>query len=43
MFLKTGNAAGIDVFVDGKKIKSLGPSGSVRSKISLAADKLKNL
>ena len=42
MSLKTGNAGGVDVFVDGKKVKPLGPSGAVRSNISLAPDKLKN-
>ena len=41
LFLKTGNAGGLDVFVDGKKVKALGPVGAVRSGISLSAEKLK--
>ena len=41
LFLKTGNAGGINVFVDGQKVKSLGPVGAVRSNISLSAEKLK--
>ena len=41
LFLKTGNAGGLDVFVDGQKVKALGPVGAVRSGISLSADKLK--
>ena len=41
MFLKTGNAGGMDIFVDGQKVKSFGPRGSVRSGISLSAEKLK--
>ena len=42
MLLKTGNAGGMDVFVDGKKIKGFGSVGSVKSGISLSPDKLKN-
>lgn len=42
MILKTGNAGGMDVFVDGQKVKSFGPMGAVRSNISLNPDKLKN-
>ena len=41
MFLKTGNAGGLDIFVDGQKVKALGPVGSVRSGISLLPEKLK--
>ena len=41
MFLKTGNAGGMDIFVDGQKVKSFGPRGAVRSGISLSAEKLK--
>ncbi len=42
MLLKTGNAGGMDILVDGVKVKSFGPVGAVRSNISLSADKLKN-
>ncbi len=42
LFLKTGNAGGMEIYVDGQKVKSLGPVGAVRSGISLSADKLKN-
>lgn len=41
MFLKTGNAGGMDILVDGQKVKSLGPVGAVRSGISLLPEKLK--
>lgn len=41
MFLKTGNAGGMDILVDGQKVKSLGPVGAVRSGISLSPEKLK--
>ena len=41
MFLETGNAGGLDILVDGQKVKSLGPVGAVRSGISLSAEKLK--
>ena len=39
--LKTGNAGGMDVIVDGKVLKPLGPVGSIRSNISLDPEKLK--
>jgi len=42
LLLKTGNAGSMDVFVDGKKIKSLGSVGAVISDISLSPEKLKN-
>ncbi len=42
MMLKTGNAGGMDIYVDGQKIKPLGPSGAVRSRIKLSVDALKN-
>ena len=42
LFLKTGNAGGTEILIDGQKIKSLGPSGAVRSGISLSVEKLKN-
>lgn len=42
MLLKTGNAGGMDILVDGEKIKPLGPSGAVRSRIKLSPDSLKN-
>ena len=41
MFLKTGNAGGMDILVDGQKVKSFGPVGAVRSGISLLPEKLK--
>ena len=41
LFLKTGNAGGMDILVDGQKVKPFGPVGAVRSGISLSADKLK--
>ena len=41
MFLKTGNAGGMDILVDGKKVKPFGPVGAVRSGISLLPEKLK--
>ena len=42
MVLKTGNAGGTEIWVDGQKVKSLGPVGAVRSNISLDPEKLKN-
>lgn len=42
MMLKTGNAGGMDIYVDGEKIKPLGPSGAVRSRVKLSPDALKN-
>lgn len=42
MMLKTGNAGGMDIYVDGEKIKPLGPAGAVRSRIKLSAEALKN-
>ena len=42
MLLKTGNAGGMEIWVDGQKLKALGPVGAVRSNISLDPEKLKN-
>ncbi len=42
MVLKTGNAGGMDIYVDGEKIKPLGPVGSVRTQVKLVPDVLKN-
>lgn len=42
MRLKTGNAGGLEVYVDGQKIAPLGKSGAVVSKISLNPEELKN-
>ena len=41
LFLKTGNAGGIDIFVDGQKVKALGPVGRVVRGVSLSPEKLK--
>lgn len=41
LFLKTGNAGGLDIFVDGKKVKPLGPVGRVVRGVSLSPEKLK--
>ena len=41
MTLKTGNAGGMEVIVDGQVLKPLGPVGSIRSDISLDPEKLK--
>lgn len=38
LYLKTGNAGGLDVFVDGTLVPSLGKRGSTKSKIALDAD-----
>ena len=40
LLLRTGNAGGFDVYVDGKKIKPFGPSGAKRSRILMDADRL---
>ena len=40
MVLRTGNAGGLVVTVDGQKVPSLGPSGSVRSQILLEPEPL---
>ena len=42
IYLKTGNAGGIEIYVDGQKTKSLGGVGVVRSNVSLSAQSLKN-
>ena len=42
MRLKTGNAGGLEVYVDGQKIAPLGKAGVVVSKISLNPEELKN-
>ena len=41
LFLKTGNAGGLDIFVDGKKVEPLGGVGKVVSGVSLSPEKLK--
>lgn len=41
IYLKTGNAGGIEIYVDGQKTKSLGDVGVVRSNVSLSAQSLK--
>ena len=38
LYLKTGNAGGLDVLVDGTLVPSLGKRGSTKSKIALDAD-----
>jgi len=38
--LSTGNAGGLDILVDGKKVASLGPVGVVRRGISLDPKRL---
>lgn len=40
LILRTGNAGGLDVFVDGEKVPSVGDSGEVRRKIFLDPAKL---
>ena len=40
LVLRTGNAGGLEVTVDGKKAPSLGSSGEVRRKIMLSPEKL---
>ena len=38
LFLKTGNAGGLDVICDGKLTQALGPRGALRSNIALIPD-----
>lgn len=38
LFLKTGNAGGLDVYCDGNPTRPLGPRGALRSKIALNPD-----
>jgi cytoskeleton protein RodZ len=40
LILRTGNAGGLEIFVDGKKAPAVGDSGQVRRKIFLDATKL---
>ncbi len=40
LLLRTGNAGGLDIYVDGDKIDPIGPKGTIRSGILLNADAL---
>ncbi|MBR7158369.1 MAG: helix-turn-helix domain-containing protein [Alphaproteobacteria bacterium] len=40
LLLRTGNAGGLDIYVDGTKIAPIGPKGTIRSGILLDADAL---
>ena len=38
LFLKTGNAGGLEIYCDGKLTQSLGPRGALRSNVALIPD-----
>lgn len=38
LFLKTGNAGGLDVFLDGEQVPPVGPKGALRSNVPLNPD-----
>ena len=38
LFLKTGNAGGLEIYCDGKLTQALGPRGALRSNVSLVPD-----
>lgn len=38
LFLKTGNAGGLDIFLDGERVPSVGPKGALRSNVPLNPD-----
>ena len=38
LFLKTGNAGGLDVFLDGELMPPVGPKGALRSNVPLNPD-----
>lgn len=38
LFLKTGNAGGLEIYCDGKLTQALGPRGALRSNVSLIPD-----
>jgi cytoskeleton protein RodZ len=40
MTLLTGNAGALEIYVDGRKAPSLGPSGAIRRDVELSADRL---
>lgn len=40
LLLRTGNAGGLDIYVDGEKIAPIGPKGSIRSGVLLDAEAL---
>ena len=40
ILLRTGNAGGLDIFVDGKQVEPVGPKGAVRSGVLLDAEAL---
>ncbi len=38
LFLKTGNAGGLDIFLDGEQVPSVGPKGALRANVPLNPD-----
>ncbi len=38
LFLKTGNAGGLDIFLDGEQVPPVGPKGALRSNVPLNPD-----
>jgi len=39
--MRTGNAGGLDIQVDGKSVPVLGPKGAIRHRVALDAERLK--
>jgi hypothetical protein len=39
--MRTGNAGGLEIRVDGKAVPGLGPKGAIRHEVALDAEQLK--